>query len=39
MANGEWLDGLEWTDGRTNANMNTPGRTDSFLKGSHVKRI
>ena len=35
---GDWLDGSGWIDIFQKANINTPGRIESFLKGSNVKR-
>ena len=35
---GTWLDGGDWSDLYEKSGINTSGRTNSFLKGSHVKR-
>jgi hypothetical protein len=35
---GNWLDESGWTDVFTKAQISTPGRIESFLNGSHVKR-
>ena len=36
--NGDWLHGSGWCEVLNKANISTPGRVESFLKGSHVKR-
>ena len=33
---GTWLDGGDWSDLYEKSGINTSGRTNSFLKGSHV---
>ena len=35
---GNWLDGSRWVDVFKKAFINTPGRVESFLKGTNVKR-
>ena len=35
---GDWLEGGGWTDAYFLSNISTPGRVDSFLQGSQVKR-
>ena len=35
---GDWLEGSGWTDVYSLSGISTPGRIDSFLKSSHVKR-
>ena len=35
---GDWLDGSSWIEVFQRANINTPGRIESFLNGANVKR-
>ena len=35
---GNWLNGSGWVDVFKKAFINTPGRVESFLKGTNVKR-
>ena len=34
----DWLDGSGWINVLKQSFVNTPGRIDSFIKGSNVKR-
>ena len=35
---GDWLEGSGWTEVYSQSGISTPGRINSFLKSSHVKR-
>ena len=36
---GDWLKDSRWLGSFNKANISIPGRVDSFLSGSHVKRF